>query len=146
MDGFSLSGVTADIEGNNIRLTTDAALPVLDVRRLSGRFSMERPKHYASAGNHGEKTVYTFAADRFSMETADGKTLHDTTFSVVYVPGQDRVPEELKVGIGRLDISELTAFLPYFPVGQEIRRRVESHHLAGRLSGVTVEWKKGCGS
>ena len=145
MDGFSLSGVTADIEGNNIRLTTDAALPVLDVRRLSGRFSMERPKYYASAGNHGEKTVYTFAADRFSMETADGKTLHDTTFSVVYVPGQDRVPEELKVGIGRLDISELTAFLPYFPVGQEIRRRVESHHLAGRLSGVTVEWKKAAG-
>ena len=146
LDGLRLSGVTADIEGKNIRFTPDTTLPVLDVSRVSGRFSMETPKYRTAADNPQKKPVYTYAANHFSMETAEGKALHDTTFSVMYVPGQDRVPEELKVEIGKLDISELTAFLPYLPIEKEMRSQVESRHLAGKLSGVTVQWKQAAGT
>ncbi|EEO28486.2 YhdP family protein [Oxalobacter paraformigenes] len=142
LDEFQLTGLTADIDGEDIRLKMEATLPQLDLLKASGRLSIQKTGRPPLVKGAEAKPVYSYSASHLSLETLNRKKLDDASFSVTYVPGEANAPDEAMVEAERLDVGELKAFLPYLPLDEDIRRQIDKYDFSGRVSNFFLDWKK----
>lgn len=141
MDGFRPTELVADVGGQNIRLKMSRDVPSLDLRKVTGRFSLEQVNGQSIGEGQDTKPVYSYAVRDLSVRTVSGKKLDDASFSVLYVPGKTEMPDEVKIEIGKLDIGELKGFYPYVPIDPAIRQEIDRFDFSGKLSGFLLNWK-----
>lgn len=141
LDSMQMASLTADIDGQDIRLAVDRTVPALEVRRLAGRISVESVKRQPLEGAQAVSPVYNYGVHNLSLETAKGEKLDGASLSVMLVPGKTDLPDEMAIEIGKLDIGELGTMLPYIPLSQDIRREIGRYEFSGKLTGFQVDWK-----
>lgn len=142
IDRSQLTGVTADVDGEDVQLRLEAGLPLLDLSDLSGRFSWHKLTHRPGDEGAGERPLYTGGIDHLTLETVQGERLSDASLTVRYEMDQQKRPIEVEAEAAHLNVGELSRFLPYLPLDPGMRQRIDRYEVAGILSRFSVSWKR----
>lgn len=73
MDGFRPTELVADVDGQNIRLKMSRDVPSLDLRKVTGRFSLEQVNGQSIGEGQDTKPVYSYAVRDLSVRTVSGQ-------------------------------------------------------------------------
>ncbi|MDL2283652.1 TIGR02099 family protein [Oxalobacter sp. OttesenSCG-928-P03] len=142
-DHARIADLTVDVDLNNVVLQLEPRLPVLDLRRISGRISAKEIFDADATDDSltlGDRPHEVELSDIF-LETADGIKMKSVDFSEKHIPAKDGKPAMTEISTDELDLSTLIQLTKYLPLTSEQHRMLNDFSPSGELNQFSIRWE-----
>jgi uncharacterized protein YhdP len=142
-DHAKIADFAADLRLSDVAARLGKGLPLLQLARVSGRisaredFDPSRPDDESAFGDR----AHAIALSDFSLQTADGLVLPQTTINETFIPGKNGMPGKTEIRTKLLDLSMLSNLAQYLPLSKDQRQMLADFSPGGRLSDFSVQWQ-----
>lgn len=156
-DHGRVADLTTDLQLSGVSARLGASLPLLNLSNLSGRVwikeniarsagllkpspvTVSATAPLAALGTFGT-AGYTLGVTDFSMQTANGLQMPETTISQSYTPASKGQAAHTAFSATVLDLQTLTNFVERLPLPAAQRRIIEDLSPKGVLKDFTASW------
>jgi uncharacterized protein (TIGR02099 family) len=148
IDQARLTAVTADIALGQVSAVLGPDLPLLDLRRLTGRLTLREEQPALPAAGRAVKPLPIFGARAFSAElkdvaltTHDGLELAPTTASVRYTAASGARAEQVEIRAPQLDLRSMAGLAARLPLKPRQHQMLADIAPSGLLRNFSAEWQ-----
>ncbi len=143
LDHAKLDNVTADLRLSNAVARLGPQLPLLNLKRVSGRISA---RETVEAGAFEGKPAFgalghAIEVSDFSLETSDGLTLQPTSIAESYTPARQGQPEKTTIAAKLLDLHTLFELAARLPMAPASRQLLTDFAPRGQVSDFSAQWQ-----
>lgn len=149
-DRGKVADLTADLQLSEVSARLGPTLPLLNLSTVSGRVSIKenfareatllKTSAIASVPAGFGTDGHTITVTDFSMQTAEGLRLPETTISETFTPARNGRPEHTVFSAKLLDLETLANFFERLPVPAAQRRMLQDFSPKGVLKDFTANW------
>ena len=142
-DHAKIADFAADVKLSHVVTRLERGLPLLRLAQVSGRISAREdfePSEAEDERSFGER-AHAIALNEFSLQTADGLVLPQTTITETYVPGRNNVPGKTELRTRLLDLTALASLAQYLPLSKDQRQMLADFSPGGQLTDFSVQWQ-----
>jgi uncharacterized protein (TIGR02099 family) len=142
-DHAQVANLTADLSLSNVTARLRKDLELLSLEHVSGRVALREeinPNRPAATPDFGADG-HAIALTDFSLQTADGLFLPQTTLSESFVPARNGHPEKTEIKAKLLDLQTLANFIERLPLPATQRKMLTDFAPRGTLSDFNAQWQ-----